>query len=65
VENGARVEGSVLWADCHVGERAIVEGALLGVGVGVGRYAVVGPGAVLGEATRVSDYSLLKGLPST
>lgn len=57
----ARVEASVLWTDCAVGEDAIVDGALLASGVKVGRHALVGPGMVLGEGTIVSDYSLLKG----
>jgi acyl-[acyl carrier protein]--UDP-N-acetylglucosamine O-acyltransferase len=42
-----------------------VDGALLGTGVEVGRHALVGSGVVLGEGTKVSDYSLLKGLPPT
>ena len=54
---GARIADSVLWAGAAVAEDATVEGALLGPGVRVGRHAVVGPGACLGEGSVVSDHS--------
>jgi len=54
---GARIVDSVVWAGASLGENAAVEGALLGPGVRVGRHAVVGPGACLGEGTVVSDHS--------
>ena len=65
VAAGASLETSVLWNDCSVGEGARIEGALLGPGVRVAAHAFVGPGMVLGEATDVTAYSLLKGLPAT
>jgi mannose-1-phosphate guanylyltransferase len=54
---GARAADCVLWAGVSLGEQAAVEGALLGSGVKVGRHAVVGPGACLGEGTVVTDHS--------
>jgi NDP-sugar pyrophosphorylase family protein len=57
VEARARVRDSVLWEGTEVGEASDVDGALLGPGVRTGRHAAAGPGAVLGEGTRLSDYS--------
>jgi NDP-sugar pyrophosphorylase family protein len=57
VESGAHVADSVLWEGTAVGREARVEGALLGRGVQVGERAQVGRGAVLGEGTRISDFS--------
>ena len=57
VEAGARVADSVVWDGALVGEGADVQGALVGTGVRIGSRAVVGPGAVLGEGTSISDHS--------
>jgi NDP-sugar pyrophosphorylase family protein len=57
VGEGAQIRGSVVWAGCQVGAGSSVEGALLGPGVRVGRNASVAPGAVLGEASVLSDFS--------
>jgi len=57
VAAGASVSHSVLWAGCRLAESAVVDGALLGPGVSVGRNAAVRPGAVLGEGSAVSDFS--------
>lgn len=53
----ATVRDSVLWEGAEVGEGAVVDGALLGPGVRVGRHAALGPGVVLGEGSRLGDYS--------
>lgn len=57
VRSGARVRDSVLWKGVEIGEEAVVEGALLADNVVVGRSARVGAGAVLGEGTRLPDFS--------
>ena len=57
VEAGARIRDSVLWEGCHIGEGAVIDGALLGAGVRAGRHVFIGPGAVLGEGASLSDYS--------
>jgi NDP-sugar pyrophosphorylase family protein len=57
IGEGARVQGSVIWAGCRIGDGSRVEGALLGPGVRVGRNATVAPGAVLGEGSVLSDFS--------
>jgi NDP-sugar pyrophosphorylase family protein len=57
VKSGARASDSVLWGGCQLDSGASVEGALLGAGVRICRNAKVGPGAVLGEGTLLSDFS--------
>src|SRR5262249_44663193 len=57
VKAGARVHDSVVWAGTEVDEEAVVEGALVGADVRIGRSARVAPGAVLGEGSVVSDHS--------
>jgi NDP-sugar pyrophosphorylase family protein len=57
VEPGARVRDSVVWHGTRIGEGADVQGALVGASVQVGRRASAGAGSVLGEGTRLSDFS--------
>ena len=57
VEPGARVRDSVVWEGARIGEGATVEGALLGANVVIGRRASAGAGSVLGEGTRLTDFS--------
>lgn len=57
VQARARVRDSVIWEGTEVGEAAVVDGALLGPGVRTGRHTTLGPGAVLGEGSRLCDYS--------
>jgi mannose-1-phosphate guanylyltransferase len=54
---GAHVADSVLWEGARVGRDARVQGALLGRDVELGERAAVGPGAVLGQGTRISAFS--------
>jgi NDP-sugar pyrophosphorylase family protein len=54
---GAEIEGAVLWEDVEVGAAARLAGCLVGRGVVIGAHARVAAGAVLGDGTRLSDYS--------
>jgi mannose-1-phosphate guanylyltransferase len=54
---GARVAGSVIWTGCRLGEEAVVEGAILSRDVSIGARATISAGAILGEATHISDFS--------
>jgi NDP-sugar pyrophosphorylase family protein len=54
---GAEIEGAVLWEDVEVGAAARLAGCLVGRGVTIGAHARVTAGAVLGDGTRLSDYS--------
>jgi NDP-sugar pyrophosphorylase family protein len=57
IRAGARVADSVLWKGVEIGPGAVVEGGLLAENVAVGANARIGPGAVLGEAARIPDFS--------
>jgi NDP-sugar pyrophosphorylase family protein len=57
VATGAGVRDSVVWEGSTLAESCRVDGSLLGARVHVGRHASVAPGAVLGEATVISDHS--------
>jgi NDP-sugar pyrophosphorylase family protein len=56
---GAEIEGAVLWEEVHVGAGARLSGCLVGRGASIGAHARVTPGAVLGDGTRLADYSRL------
>jgi NDP-sugar pyrophosphorylase family protein len=57
VARGARITDSVVWEGSTLGPQSSVQGALLASRVTVGAFASIGPGAVLGEGTTVSEYS--------
>ena len=57
IEEGARLEDSIVWANSWVGRDAEVRGAILGRNCHVGRSAVIRPDAILGDKTVVTDYS--------
>jgi len=57
VEAEARVVDSVVWDGSILRAGSHTEGALLATGVEVGARSFVGPGAVLGDGSRVSDFS--------
>ena len=57
VEEDARVQGAIVWANSRIGEEAAVADAILGRHCHVGRGASVGPGAVVGDKSVLTDYS--------
>ena len=57
VAPGARVRDSVVWAGTEIGDHSVVEGALLGARVRIGRHVRVGPGTVLGEGAVLPDFT--------
>ena len=56
---GAHLETAVLWEEVEVGVAARLAGCLLGRRSLVGAHAAVPPGAILGDDTRLTDYSRL------
>ena len=60
---GAQIDTAVLWEEVEVGAAARLTGCLIGRGVSIGAHARVTPGAVLGDGTRLGDYSRLAGDP--
>ena len=61
LEERARVENSVIWAHTRIGANAEVRDAIVGRGCHIGRSAKVGPGAVLGDKTSLTDYTQMCG----
>lgn len=59
VEEGAVVDGSVVWPGGRIAKDALVRGAILGRHCHIGRNAVVDRGVVLGDKSAVTDYSNL------
>jgi mannose-1-phosphate guanylyltransferase len=60
VEERARVENSVIWPHTRIGTTAEVINAVVGRGCHIGRSTVVGPGAVLGDKTSLTDYTITR-----
>lgn len=59
VEEGASVEGSLVWAGSWIGRDAAVRNAILGRNCHLGRSAAVSDGRVLGDKSVLTDYSQL------
>jgi NDP-sugar pyrophosphorylase family protein len=57
VDEGAVVEGAIVWANSHIERDAEVRGSILGRSCHVGRNVVLGPGTVLGDKSVVTDFS--------
>jgi NDP-sugar pyrophosphorylase family protein len=57
VEEGAVVDGAIVWANTWIGREATVRRAVLGRNCHVGRSAVVSDGLVLGDKSVITDYS--------
>jgi NDP-sugar pyrophosphorylase family protein len=61
VEEKARIENSVVWPHTRIGAGAHLSSAIVGRGCHIGRSAQVGAGAVLGDKTNLTDYTLTGG----
>ncbi|MFL6255730.1 MAG: sugar phosphate nucleotidyltransferase [Pyrinomonadaceae bacterium] len=61
VEEKARVENSVVWPHTRIGAGAHLSSAVVGRGCHIGRSALVGAGAVLGDKTSLTDYTQTGG----
>ena len=59
IGNHATIEGSVIWPGVTIGEHARLVGCLVGRGCQVGRHAAVTRGVVLGDESKVTEYSWL------
>jgi NDP-sugar pyrophosphorylase family protein len=59
IGNHATIEGSVIWPGVTIGEHARLVGCLVGRGCEVGRHAAVTRGVVLGDESKVTEYSWL------
>jgi len=59
VDEGAIVDGSIVWPNGWIGREATVRGAILGRNCHIGRNATLERDLVLGDKTVVTDYSRL------
>jgi len=59
VEEGAVVDGAVIWPNGWIGREATVRGAILGRNCHIGRNVTIESPAVLGDKTVITDYSRL------
>jgi NDP-sugar pyrophosphorylase family protein len=57
IDEGAVVQGSIVWSNCRVSQEARLEGAIVGRNCHLGRGVSVGDGAVLGDRTTLTDYT--------
>jgi NDP-sugar pyrophosphorylase family protein len=59
IEEDARIDGSIIWANTRVGRDALVRESILGRQCHIGRNSVLDGGIVLGDKSVVTDYSRL------
>jgi NDP-sugar pyrophosphorylase family protein len=57
IEEGAIVDGAIVWPNGWIGAEAALHGAILGRNVHIGRNAVLRSPAVLGDKTAITDFS--------
>ena len=59
IEEGATVDGSIIWPNGWIGREATVRGSILGRNCHIGRNAQLETPAILGDKTVITDYSTL------
>jgi NDP-sugar pyrophosphorylase family protein len=57
VEEGAVIDGAIVWPNGWIGAEAALHGSILGRNVHIGRSAVLRSPAVLGDKTVITDFS--------
>ena len=57
IEEGAVIDGSIIWPNAWIGAEAALHAAILGRSCHIGRNAVLRSPAVLGDKTVITDYS--------
>jgi NDP-sugar pyrophosphorylase family protein len=59
IEEHARIDDAVVWANCRISQEAIVRHSIVGRQCHIGRSALVEDGAVLGDKSVITDHSKL------
>jgi mannose-1-phosphate guanylyltransferase / phosphomannomutase len=59
VDEGAVVEGAIVWSNGWIGREALVRGSILGRNCHIGRSVTLERDLVLGDKTVITDYSRL------
>ena len=57
IEEGATVDGSIIWPNGWIGPDALLRGSILGRNCHVGRNARIESPSILGDKTVITDYS--------
>jgi NDP-sugar pyrophosphorylase family protein len=57
VDEGATVDGSIIWPNGWIGPEAVLRGSILGRNCHVGRSALIESPSVLGDKTVITDFS--------
>jgi NDP-sugar pyrophosphorylase family protein len=57
VEDGARLQNTIVWANTRIGQNAVIDGPILGRNCHIGRNVVISGTAVLGDKTALTDYT--------
>jgi NDP-sugar pyrophosphorylase family protein len=57
VDEGATVDGSIVWPNGWIGPEAVLRGTILGRNCHIGRSALVESPSVLGDKTVITDFS--------
>jgi NDP-sugar pyrophosphorylase family protein len=57
IEEGAVVDGAIVWPNGWIGAEAVLHGTILGRNCHIGRNATLRAPAVLGDKTAITDYS--------
>jgi NDP-sugar pyrophosphorylase family protein len=58
VEEDAVLENAIVWANTRIGREASVRDAIVGRNCHIGRHVTLNSGAVLGDRTTLTDFSL-------
>ena len=59
VDEGAVIDGAIVWANGWIGREAVVKGSILGRNCHIGRNALLETPVVLGDKTVITDFSRL------
>jgi NDP-sugar pyrophosphorylase family protein len=57
IEEGASVDGGIIWPNCRISTDAAVRNAIIGRNCHLGRNTSVDHGAVLGDKTTLTDFT--------
>lgn len=57
IDEGAVIDGAILWPNCRISQEATVRNAIVGRHCHLGRSVTLDNGAVLGDKTTLTDYT--------
>jgi mannose-1-phosphate guanylyltransferase / phosphomannomutase len=60
LDNRARVDRSIIWRNCYIGERSEIHGAVIGIQCGLKAGASLFEGAVIGDHTIIGEGAVVQ-----